>query len=228
MKWKCRDCHIGSTASVALSTYRLNVPSAKTLFLPHYCSCISIRFRQRWKSAALHMKWKCRDCHIGFAASVTLSAYRLECRAPKTIHALMNFVFSHAIFSHISVNFGRNDSLRHSIWNGSTGTAISALEPVWYSPPIIRCVKHQKLFIFLWISFLVTLFFAHFIWILTRENAASFFRIDTSVLVVVLSTSASAASFVRIDTSTPVRHFSMSPRKTFRLFHKTFEFNVLR
>ena len=55
-------------------------------------------------------------------------------------------------------------------------------------------------------------------------------RIDTIILVVILSklTGASAASFVRIDTSTPVRHFSMSARKTFRLFHKTFEFNVLR
>ena len=74
-----------------------------------------------------------------------------------------------------------------------------------------------------------TLFFRAFYLNLTLENAASFFRIDIGVLVVVLSklTGASAASFVRIDTSTPVRHFSMSARKTFRLFHKTFEFNVL-
>ena len=166
--------------------------------------------------------WPCSQCdtlHLSFNVSnAKRCSYSYE------------FCFCPIIFRVFQSDFGKDESLRHSIWNGSTGTAISALEPVWYSPPIIRCVKHQKLFIFLWISFLATLFFAHFIWILTLENAASFFRIDTSVLVVVLSklTSASAASFVRIDTSTPVRHFSMSPRKTFRLFHKTFEFNVLR
>ena len=151
-----------------------NVSSAKHCSYSYeFCFCPiifthSIKFRQRWKSAALHMKWKWRDCHIGYEAGVTPSTYRLMWRAPKHRSYSYEFCFCPATF-------------------------------------------------------------AHFIWILTLENAASLFRIDTSVLVVLSKlTSASAASFVRIDTSTPVRHFSMSQRKTFRLFHKTFEFNVLR
>ena len=102
MKWKCRDCHIGSTSQCGTLHLSPNVPSAKTLFLPHYCSCISIRFRQRWKSAALHMKWKCRDCHIGSAASVALSTYRLMCQVPNIVHIIMSFVFAPSFFVHFN------------------------------------------------------------------------------------------------------------------------------
>ena len=129
----------------------------------HHFSCISIRFRQRWKSAALHMKWKCRDCHIGFAASVTLSAYRLVCRTPKNCSYSYEFCFQPRYFSRILVNLGRSDSLRYTIWNGSAGTAISALEPVWHSPPIIKCVENQTLFILLWILFLLRYFRAFYL-----------------------------------------------------------------
>ena len=48
------------------------------------------------------MKWKCRDCHIGLAASMTLSTYCLMCRAPNIVHIIMDFVFAPLFFVHFN------------------------------------------------------------------------------------------------------------------------------
>ena len=84
------------------------------------------------------MRWECRDWHISSAAGMALSAYHSMCWAPKTIHILMNLVFSHIVPRAFHGNFGRDESLRHSIWNESAGTAILALQPVRHSPPIVN------------------------------------------------------------------------------------------
>ena len=141
----------------------LNVPSAKTLFLPHYCSCISIRFRQRWKSAALHMKWKCRDCHIGSAASVALSTYRLMCQVPNIVHIIMSFVFAPSFFVHFN-----QISAEMKVSGAPYEMEVPRL-PYWLRSQCdtlhlsFSMSNAKKLFIFLWILFLATLFFAHFI-----------------------------------------------------------------
>ena len=153
----------------------------------------------------------------------------LMCRVPNIVHIIMNVVFAPSFFVHFN-----QISAEMKVSGAPYEMEVSRL-PYWLCSQCdtlhlsfnVSSAKHCSYsYEFCFYYAIFRAFYLN----LTLENAASFFRIDTSVLVVVLSklTSASAASLVRIDASTPVRHFSMSPRKTFRLFHKTFEFNVLR